>query len=85
MLQDLAEKIISRLKQESDIIAAYLFGSAAKNRTTLFSDIDVAVLLNPALPENMFTDFKIDLALRLSRLLDKNVDLVILNNAPPPY
>lgn len=70
----------------SGVIAAYLFGSHAEGRAHRESDIDVAVLLDrdrcPGEAE------RFDARLRLigsigAALGSRDVDLVVLNDAPP--
>jgi uncharacterized protein len=68
------------------IVSAYLFGSVAGGRAHRESDVDVGVLLDrvlfPSAEERM--DARISLGSELVDVLDTNdVDLVILNDAPP--
>jgi uncharacterized protein len=68
------------------IVSAYLFGSVAEGRAHRESDVDVGVLLDravfPSAEERM--EVRISLGSDLVDLLDTNdVDLVILNDAPP--
>jgi len=70
---------ISRIfKKYPQINTAYLFGSEAKGKARCGSDIDVAVLLREDC-ENR-PDY-LELKVELERALDKDVDLVILNDA----
>jgi uncharacterized protein len=67
-------------------VSAYLFGSVAEGRAHRESDVDVGVLLDravfPSAEERM--EVRISLGSDLVDLLDTNdVDLVILNDAPP--
>lgn len=66
---------------ESNIKFAYLFGSLAENKITLLSDTDIAVYL-----DGRTNHFKYRLKLielLINRLKADNIDLVILNTAPP--
>jgi predicted nucleotidyltransferase len=68
------------------IVSAYLFGSVAEGRAHRESDVDVGVLLDravfPSAEERM--EVRISLGSELVDVLDINdVDLVILNDAPP--
>jgi uncharacterized protein len=76
--------LISFLKTQPDIAAAYLFGSLAQGRATPRSDIDIAILLK-RVPKRL--GGAIDRQLRLMDALrgfaDREVDVVILNTAPP--
>ncbi len=62
------------------ILFAYLFGSAAVNKISTSSDVDIALYLS-----HEFKDFYFDIKLRIyadiSRSLKRNdVDIVVLNN-----
>lgn len=68
------------------IVSAYLFGSVADGRAHRDSDVDVGMLLDravfPSADERM--EVRISLGSELVDVLDINdVDLVILNDAPP--
>ncbi|MEM1913610.1 MAG: nucleotidyltransferase domain-containing protein [Thermofilaceae archaeon] len=68
-------------QDEERILAAYLFGSRAKGYATPESDYDIAVLLSET-PRDLL-DFYLRLLNKLTDTLGDNVDLVILNEAPP--
>ena len=68
-------------EDDARVLVAYLFGSRSMNLHTPKSDIDIAVLLSE-LPGNML-DYYLDLMDRLSRVLGDEVDLVVMNKAPP--
>lgn len=81
------EEIIDKLKHlfstTDEIVLAYLFGSFAEGKTHKFSDVDVAVYVRDLQKENEF-DYKMDLIGELNNILrSDDVDLVVLNNAPP--
>ena len=72
------------LASKSEIILAYLFGSHAKGRLRPTSDVDIAILaidkkINPSIDY-----YKLRFALEdaLSKLLERDVDVIPLNNAP---
>jgi predicted nucleotidyltransferase len=65
------------------IVCAYLFGSRARRDADAQSDIDVAVLIDPALPPQDRFHLGLALASDLERRLGVSVDLVVLNDAPP--
>ena len=74
--------LIAHLKTQPDIVAAYLFGSMAQGRATPHSDVDLAVLLN--LEDNMERFHRrLELMRTLDRFADREVDVVVLNDAPP--
>lgn len=68
------------------VVSVYLFGSVAEGRAHRDSDLDLGVLLEralfPSAAERM--EIRITLGSELVDVLDSNdVDLVILNDAPP--
>jgi predicted nucleotidyltransferase len=68
------------------VTSAYLFGSYAENRAHRDSDVDVGALLDWAACPGVAARFEARLRLigELSRFLGRNdVDLVVLNDAPP--
>lgn len=67
--------VMNKLIAMDDILFAYLFGSYAKNRQTQGSDIDIAIYLN-----SYSLDKELQINYELSKLLKKDVDLVILNH-----
>jgi len=81
----LPNQTTSRLKdflnKENRVLVAYLFGSCARGSRTARSDIDIAVLLSE-IPGKML-EYYLRLVNGLSQVLGGEVDLVILNKAPP--
>jgi predicted nucleotidyltransferase len=85
------ERVEERLRahlagRAAGTVSAYLFGSVAGGRAHRDSDVDVGVLLDralfPSAEERM--EVRISLGSELVDVLDTNdVDLVILNDAPP--
>jgi predicted nucleotidyltransferase len=72
------KEIISVCKNRKEIIAAYLFGSRASGEGKKTSDVDIALLLDDREANNFqYLEFKVT----LERVLNKNVDLIILNQA----
>ena len=74
-------KCVSRRRE---IQAAYIFGSIASGRVRRDSDIDIAVLVSDRMrPERRF-QYRLKLIADLGSALHReDVDLVILNDAPP--
>ena len=65
------------------VIAAYLFGSVARDDAGPMSDVDVAVLLPWGVDRSAALDVEMDLRDRLARALGvERVDVVVLNHAP---
>ena len=77
-LNELKEEIISVCKNRREIIAAYIFGSRAMGKGKKASDVDIALLLDDQEAGNFpYLEFKV----ALEKVLNKNVDLIILNQA----
>lgn len=79
------DALIAVLGNVGGLVSAYLFGSVASGRAHRDSDVDVAVLLDrDRLPTS---GERFDLRLRLIGPLQsailREVDLVVLNEAPP--
>jgi len=77
-------ELIAFLKTQGDIVAAYLFGSLAQGQASPRSDIDIAVLLT-RVPDMLAgePDRQLRLMDDFRRFADREVDVVILNTAPP--
>ena len=69
--------------REQGVAAVYLFGSVARGEPRPGSDLDVAVLLDPAPERGTFESLGLDLRAELESDLGREVDLVVLNHAPP--
>ena len=75
------EAIREVLQKDGRIAFALIFGSAARGQTTPFSDLDIAIGLRPG---SSFDSADIGaLVSRLEAVVGRDVDLVILNGAPP--
>lgn len=72
--------LTSRCRVLPGITAAYLFGSHARGAARTESDIDVAILLDPA-HSTQCDAFQRAESRELARLLDRDVDLIVLNTA----
>lgn len=67
----------------SPVVAAYLFGSAARGETTPLSDVDIALYLDEPSRDRRVEAY-LGLRRRLAQALANGpVDLVLLNDAPP--
>ena len=74
----------ARLEPRDDVLEAYLFGSLARGQAASHSDVDVAVYLDPASPEQTAYGQAAELGAELQQALGRSdVDLVVLNAAPP--
>ena len=70
-----SEVIKQELSKDSSVVLAILYGSAANERIHLNSDIDLAVATNAPLTKEK----KIEIITRLTLTLDREIDLVDLN------
>jgi len=68
--------LIQKLQTIENVAFAYLFGSYAEDLQKESSDIDVAVFLNKT---NL--DSQLQISYELSKLLKKDVDILLLNSA----
>ena len=79
-----SDTIAESLRAHREIAAAYVFGSVASGRTRNGSDVDVAVLLGRPLSRPRTLDYRLQLMAELGSALRRtDVDVVILNDAPP--
>lgn len=77
---DLLERLARRLQREPDVLAAYLFGSAARGTAGPLSDLDIAVLLSDGADT---AGRQLDLIAGIGETArSESVDVVILNDAP---
>lgn len=77
--------IASAVQDLPGTIAVYLFGSFAEGREHRESDVDLGFLLDRAMypTERERFEFRVVMGSRLSDLLGRVADVVILNDAPP--
>jgi uncharacterized protein len=71
------------LARQDDVVAAYLFGSLARGQAGPLSDIDIAVLLTPELGEQAAVERQLDLMVALDDLDPREMQVTLLNHAPP--
>jgi len=82
-IERLSVEIRSTLQEQPDVLAAYLFGSTSEGRDGPLSDVDMAVLFRPDLPQAQLWHREDALGVALSRRLPNyTIDLVALNLAP---
>ncbi len=63
------------------LVAAYLFGSVAREAMSEKSDVDIGILLQTK-PEGELQQLRFTLEGRLERILGRRVQVVVLNQAP---
>jgi len=82
--EDLVERLRAALDQHPDVLDGYLFGSLARGEGAAHSDVDVAVFVRPQALEQPGFGYAAELGSHLQAALGRSdVDLVILNGAPP--
>jgi len=72
----------SFFENEKEVVFAYLFGSHATGHAREKSDVDIAVYLDPKSKQDQF-EKRLGLMAGLSKLLKKEVDVIVLNTASP--
>lgn len=75
------DKIRDYFSHQEKVVCVYLFGSTAKDKENKFSDVDIAVLLDVEADREGYTRRHLFFMDELSRILDKDVDVVVLNEA----
>lgn len=80
--ETIIKKAAAALKDEQEVLFAYLYGSVVDRKTHIASDIDIGVFLRPTTVKNMLnTEAKLDS--KLATIMNsKKTDLVIINKAP---
>jgi len=73
--------INSIIQDDKSILKAYIFGSQIKGKANKYSDIDIAVLFDNKVGKKDYMDKQIALASSLSEALNKEIDIIILNQA----
>lgn len=82
--QSLEQRIASLLEPRPEVLEAYLFGSHAHVTAQPHSDVDVAVYVDEAKVKESTFGYRAQLTAELIGGLHNNdVDLLILNQAPP--
>lgn len=75
------QKLTSYFMEQSQIAAAYLFGSYVKGKNRPHSDLDLAILFDPGLEVLQRFDAKLQIANDLEDCLQIKVDVVDLESA----
>jgi len=75
--------LIQTLKQHSEVIAFYSFGSAVRNELKPLSDLDFAILLSSRLTKRQRFDKHLELIGIFNNVFRSDeIDLIILNGLP---
>jgi predicted nucleotidyltransferase len=81
--RELIDKLSGALNERTEILEAYLFGSQARGEARVHSDVDVAVYVDAERAPDGAFGYAAELGTVLMRALGTNVDVVVLNHAPP--
>ncbi|MBI4846926.1 MAG: nucleotidyltransferase domain-containing protein [Candidatus Omnitrophica bacterium] len=82
MLKSDKIKVINNIFNDYEsILVAYLFGSQSRNKENKYSDVDIAILFDNSVKKEEYTNIQIEIMNNLSRELDKEADVVVLNRA----
>jgi len=83
---DKVPELVSIISRDPAVVALYAFGSLARGSLKPLSDLDFAVLLPNSLPPLQRSEKLLDLIGVFNRVLGTDeVDLVLLNSAPPRF
>jgi hypothetical protein len=83
MLDEYKKNIRTYFRDKHEVLCVYIFGSAAAGKETPYSDIDVAILFDDSVSPLEYSDRQIALSIELGRLLNREIDVIILNRAAP--
>lgn len=79
-----SDALTRAIRERPEVLEAYLFGSQARGDSQAHSDVDVAVYIDRELAGDPPFGYPAELASVLSSALGRNdVDVVLLNDAPP--
>jgi uncharacterized protein len=80
----LAPDFINRIRPDGDVAAVILFGSVAQGKLKPLSDLDLALLLSSRMAKDERMEKQLNLlALANSIFRTDEIDLIVLNDAPP--
>lgn len=82
MDQALAAALTERLRAESSVVAAWVFGSVARGEETSESDVDVAVFLDRRARPTSLDDLPLGLEADLAQIAGREVQVVVVDWAP---
>lgn len=84
----LINEIKKYLENREDVAFAFLYGSYSKGKATKLSDVDIAIYFYPSrrqpieLEEKYLYDGENQIWSQLQKILNKEVELLVLNRAP---
>lgn len=78
---DIRNTIRDYFVKEKNVLCVYLFGSVATGKRNKFSDVDIAVFFDAGFPQEEYTQKCLSIMDDLSRILNRDIDVVALNVA----
>lgn len=83
MLEKYQQKL-NKIFKENQVVLAYLFGSAAREKTNSLSDIDIAVLFSEKVKKEDYFDKRLKLASGIDKTFGiYKTEVICLNEASP--
>jgi len=81
-MEKIDETISDYFKDNQEVVAVYLFGSYAAGKQRHLSDVDIGIILDRnVMGKNQMAEKRQTYMIELSRILRKDIHLVILNTA----
>ncbi len=78
------DQLVSLFAADEATELAFLFGSHARGEAGALSDIDIALLLSPAVPRDKYLSYRLKYSAAIAEVIrDDRVEILILNTAPP--
>lgn len=78
------DQLVPLFAADEAIELAFLFGSHARGEAGALSDVDIALLLAPAIPRDEDLGYRLKYSAAIAEAIrDDRVEIVILNTAPP--
>jgi len=75
---------LNKIFKKNQVILAYLFGSAVREKTGPLSDVDIAVLFSKKVKRDDYFDRRLKLASEIDRALGVyKTEVICLNESPP--
>lgn len=75
--------VLRCLARHPEVLVAYVFGSVARRQAHARSDVDIAVLVSEEVVKSDSFRYRLKLTADLMSELGGDVDLIVLNQAPP--
>jgi uncharacterized protein len=79
-MNQMIQKISDYFSSKPEVVAVYLFGSYARDRQYLTSDVDIGILFETGLSEK-FSEKTVEYSKDLARITRKDIHPVVMNHA----